>query len=81
MSTINRPPIGLNINDDHFKALIKRQTKNDKNHDTSRINASIPMGSTVVVQHKVGVSWIHEIVESKGNHNHNGRTYTTQVTK
>ena len=31
MSTINRPPIGVNNNDEHYKTLVKRQTKHDKN--------------------------------------------------
>ena len=76
MSIINRALIGLNNDDEHYEALIKRQTKNDKNHDTFRRYASISMGSTVVVQHEDGGSWTHGTVESKGNHNHNDRSYT-----
>ena len=33
MPTINRPPIGVNNDDGHYEALVKRQAKNDKNHD------------------------------------------------
>ena len=50
MSIINRPLIGLNNNDDHYEALIKRQMKNDKNHDTPRIYAAIPIVATLAVQ-------------------------------
>ena len=46
---INRTPIGVNNNDEHYKALIKKQ-KNYKDHDTSRNYALIPTGSTVAVQ-------------------------------
>ena len=55
--------------------------KNDKNHDTPRIYASVPIGSTVVVQYEDGRLWAHGTVENKGDHNHNGRPYTTQMTK
>ena len=51
MPIINRPPIGLNKDYDNYDVLIKRQAKNDKNHDTPRIYASIPIGSTVAVQY------------------------------
>ena len=50
MPTINKLPIGVNNDDEHYKALVKRQTKNDKNHDTSRNYAVIPIGSTVAAQ-------------------------------
>ena len=50
MLTINRPLIGVNNNDEHYQALVRRQTKNDKNHDTSRKCALIQIGSTVAVQ-------------------------------
>ena len=34
----------------HYEVLVKRQTKKDKNHDTSRNYTSFLLGSTVVVQ-------------------------------
>ena len=43
--------------------------------------ASIPIGSTVVVQHEDGGPWIHGTIEGKGDHSHNDRSYTIQVTK
>ena len=52
MPIINRPPVGSDNNDKHYEALVKRQMKNDKSHDASRKYAAIPVGSTVVVQHK-----------------------------
>ena len=76
MPIINRSLIDLNNDADHYKVLIKRQTKHYKNHDTSRIYASIPIGSTVAVQREDGGQWTHGPVESKGDHNHNGWSYT-----
>ena len=49
MPIINRPLIGLNKDYEHYEAFVKRKMKNDKNHDTPRMCASIPIGSTVVV--------------------------------
>ena len=77
MPIINGPPIGLNNDNEHYEALNMRQMKNDKIHDTSRMYVSIPIGSTVVVQCEDGGSWTHGTVESKGDHNHNDRSYTT----
>ena len=54
MSIVNRPTIGLNNNDEHYEALVKRQTKNYKNHDTPIKYAFVPTGSTVAVQCKDG---------------------------
>ena len=42
--------IGINNNDEHYKALVKETKRNDRNHDTSRNYAFIPIGSTVAVQ-------------------------------
>ena len=49
MPAVNRLPFDVNNNDEYYKALVKRQTKNDNNHDTSRNYALIPIGSTVTV--------------------------------
>ena len=76
MPIINRPSIGLKNDDKNYESLIKSQMKNDKNHNTPRIYASIPIGSTVEVQCKDEGPWTLGRVESKGNHNHNGRSYT-----
>ena len=76
MPIINRPPIGLNNNDKHYEASVKRQMKNYKIHDTPRKYASVPIGSTVVVQHEDGRLWTHGTIEGKENHNHNDRSYT-----
>ena len=48
MPIINRPPVNSNNNNEHYEAL-EKETKNDKNHDTSRNYASFLLGSTVVV--------------------------------
>ena len=50
MPVINRPLVGTNNDNEHHKALIGRQSRNDKGKDTSRSFVSLPIGSTVVVQ-------------------------------
>ena len=62
---VNRLPINLNNDDEHCEALVKRQTKNDKNHDTSENYASFPLQSTVAVQYEDGGLWTHGIVVEK----------------
>ena len=57
MSTINRPPIGINNDDEHSKALVKRQTKNDKNHDISRNYALISYSNRVFHSSSVRRWW------------------------
>ena len=37
MPIINRPPIGIDNNEEHHKVKIIRQTKNDKDKDTFKI--------------------------------------------
>ena len=81
MPIINRALIGINNDDEHYRALVKRQMKNDKNHDPPRNYASIPTVSTIEVQCKDGGPWNHETIERKGNHNHINISYTIGVTK
>ena len=40
MPILNRLQLNFNNDDEHYEALVKRQTENDKNHDTSRNYAS-----------------------------------------
>ena len=77
MSIINRPLISSNNDDDDYEVLVKRQKKNDENHDTSRNYASIPIASTVAVWQEDGGLWTHCTVVGKGGHNYN---YLTQYT-
>ena len=60
--------------------LVKRQTKNDRNHDTPRDFTFIPIGSTVAVQWEGGDRWTHSSKVGKGDHNHN-RYYIICITK
>ena len=39
-----------NNDDENCEALVNRQTRNDKNYETSRSYDSLSIGSTVVVQ-------------------------------
>ena len=49
MPLIKRLQINSNNDYDHYAVLVKRQKKNDKNHDTSRNYASSTIGSMVLV--------------------------------
>ena len=63
-----------------IKKLIHRQGKNDTNNDSSQDFVSIPIGSTVVVQHEDGGPWTHGKIVGKGYHNHHNRSYKIQIT-
>ena len=49
MPILSRPLIGLNNNEEHYKTLVKRQTKENKGHNSFRNYDLTPMESTVVV--------------------------------
>ena len=53
---------------------------NDKNHNTSGNYTSLPLGSTVVVQHKDGGLRTYGTDVGRGHHNHN-RSYMVCITK
>ena len=48
------PPINSNNNDEHYEALVNRQTKNEVNYDNSRSYATFSLGSSVVVHQEDG---------------------------
>ena len=50
MPIVNKPLINTNNDDEHYEALVNRQTRNDENYDTSRSYASFLIGPSVVVQ-------------------------------
>ena len=78
---INRLLVSSNNDYDHYDVLVKREMKNDKNHDTYRNYASIPIGSTVAVHQVDGGPLTHGTVVGKGDLNHNNRCCTIYVTK
>ena len=45
MPVINRPSAGRDNDEEHFEALIKRQTKDNKNQGTPKNYVSISIGS------------------------------------
>ena len=47
---INKFPIDSNNDDEHCEAVVTRQTRNDKNYDTSRSYDIFSIGPTVAVQ-------------------------------
>ena len=81
MPTINRPLIGVNNNDEHYEALVKRQTTTDKNHDTSRNYAAY--SNRVYCSSSMRRWWTvdHGTIVGKGDHNHIDRSYTICITK
>ena len=81
MPIISRQPVSINDDEEHYEALVNRQTKNDKNQGTPRNNISISTGSTVVVQCKDGGPWTHGTIEGKGDHNHHERSCNIHITK
>ena len=70
MPIINRIPISKDNDDEHHKALLWRQTKNDRKHDTTRNYTLLPIGSTVVVQREDGNRCTHGKIVGKGDHHH-----------
>ena len=78
---LNGMPIISNNDDYHHEALVKRQTRNDKSHDTPNNYAYIPIGSTVGFQCKDDGPWTHGIVMGIGDHSHNDRSYIIHITK
>ena len=50
MPIINRPPFGTKNDDQHHKALVDRQCKNDQEKHTPKNPVSFLMGPSVVVQ-------------------------------
>ena len=80
MPIVNRPLINSN-NDEHYKALVNRQTKNDKNNDTFRNYVSFSIGSTVVFQCDDGGPWTPGTVVGRGDDACNNRSYMIHITK
>ena len=50
MPIINRLPINSNNDNDHYEALVNRQTRKEKNYDTSRGYDSFSKRPTIVGQ-------------------------------
>ena len=74
-------PINSNNDDGHYEALVIRQTRNDKNLDTSRNYDSFSIGCTVVVQWEKSELWTYGTVVGRGDHNHSNRSYMIRITK
>ena len=81
MSIIKRAPMHIDKDEEHYEALVKRQTKDDNSQGTPRNYVSVPIGSTVVVQHEDEGPWTHGTVEGKGDHNHHDKFYNILITK
>ena len=65
MPITDRIPVGLDNDEEHHEAIIKRKMKDDKNKDTPKNYVSIPIGSTVAVQQEGGGLWNHGTIEGK----------------
>ena len=67
MPIINRPPVGIDNDEEHHKARVKRQIKNEKDKDTPKPFMSIPIESIVAVQKEYQGPGTHGMIEGKGN--------------
>ena len=76
MPIINRPLISIDNDNEHHKALVKRQTKHHKKYDTARNYTLFPIGSTVAVQREDGDRQTPGTILGKGDYNHNHQSYT-----
>ena len=68
-------PIRQDCDDNHHHKLVDRQQRN--NNDASPVFAYIP---TEMVQQEDGRLWTHGMITGTGNHNHQDRSYTIQLT-
>ena len=80
MPVLDRKLIGRDNDDKNHSKLVHRQHKNNRYNDNSPIFASIPIGSTVVVQWEDGGLWTHGTIVGKGDPNHYDWSYTIQLT-
>ena len=81
MPILNRLPIGIDNDDEHHKALVQRQTNNDRDHDTPINYTLLPIWSTAAVQQVYSDRLTHGTIVVKGDHNHNNRSYIICITK
>ena len=81
MPIINRPPVCIDNDQEHYEVIIKRQMKDDKSKGSPKIYVSIPMGSTVVVQQEDGGPWTQGTIEGESDQNHHDRSYPIHITK
>ena len=70
-----------NNDDEHYEALVTKQTGNDKNYDTTRSYDSFSIRYTVVVQWEDGGPWTQGTAVRGGDHNHNNRSYMIRISK
>ena len=65
MIIINGSPVGIDNDQEYYKAIIKKANKDDKSKGTPKMYVSIPIGFTVVVQQEDGGPWTHGMIEGK----------------
>ena len=78
MPVLDCKPLVKDCDDDHHAKLAERQQKN--NNDTSAGFPCIPIGSAVAVQQEDGRLWSHGTIVGTGDHNHQDKSYTIQLT-
>ena len=80
MPIVNRLMINSINNDEHYEALVTRQTKNDKNKDAFRNYASFSVGFTVAAQNEDGGPWTNSTVVGR-DHTYNNTSYMINITE
>ena len=59
---INREPININTEGEHYEALKAHQDKYLKGSDTHKDSLSFPIGSTVTLQWEDGGPWMYGLI-------------------
>ena len=81
MPVMDRLPVNTDNDDEHHKAVVNRQCRNEQGKDTSKNFVSLTVGSTVMVQWEDRGPWTHGTIEVKDNDNHHDRSYKICITK
>ena len=67
MPVLDGKPVSGDNDDENHSKLVHRQHKSNRYNDASPIYASIPIGSTVVVQQEDGGPWTHRTIVGEGD--------------
>ena len=80
MLIINGPRVHTDNDDEHYKTLVEREAKADKNYDTLSNYHPIPIGSTIVEREDRG-PLTHGTIIDKGDQSHNDQLYRIYMAK
>ena len=78
---MNRDPISINADNEHYEALKTQQNKHIKDNDTHKHSLSFPIGSTISMQWDDDGPWTYEIVAEANSMDNKEQAYIIWVTK